>query len=116
MQAQGIHLRRLIYIREEEYKILKGLRDSLLKRWRRFYGKRPKPRIVVKRRLVGWRIKDDLNGRGGRIYPSYEATRIWATRESMMWKWRRVREYYRDFMDDRDEKAIKEQVYRLIHS
>ena len=114
MQAQGIHLRRLIYIREEEYKILKGLRDSLLKRWDRFFGKRSKPHGKKKR--VGWPTRRNLDGRYNKILPGYEATRIWATRESMMWKWRRVREYYKDFIDNGDDKAAREEVYRLMYS
>ena len=118
MQAQGIHLRRLIYIREEEYKILKELRDSLVKRWSRFCRKRPRCRVIAKKERVGWRIKDNLNEGNGRIYPSYEATGIWATRDSMMWKWRMVREYYRDFLswEDDGNKNKKRQVYELMYS
>ena len=116
MQAQGIHLRRLIYISKEEYKILRGLRDSCLKRWERFFGRRSKPRTNGKKKRVGWPTRRDLDGRYNKILPGYEASKIWDTRDSMMWKWRRVREYYKEFVDEKDEKAIKEKMYRLMYS
>ena len=119
MQAQGIHLRRLIYISKEEYKRLRILRDSLVKRWSRFCRKRPRRRVIAKKERVGWPIRAELNGGNGRErYPSYEATRIWATRDSMMWKWRMVREYYRDFLswEDDGNKNKKRQVYELMYS
>lgn len=44
----------------------------------------------------------------------YEPTNIIATRDSLFWSWRRVKEYYRDFLVSEDNGQIKE-AYALMH-
>ncbi|MCK4404469.1 MAG: hypothetical protein KAW02_05195 [candidate division Zixibacteria bacterium] len=48
VQAQGIQLRRLVYLGEEEFKFLKLLRFDFLKRGISFSKNRPEPILLLK--------------------------------------------------------------------
>ena len=98
-KAHGIQVVKLFYLRGEEFKVLKELRDRFVGR---FWGGE-KGSFEVKRsgdskkhRFIS-PIRDVLSP--GRDNPAsvYEATRIWNTRDSLFWSWRRAAEYFRDF-------------------
>jgi hypothetical protein len=115
VQAHGIHLRRLVYLSKEEFKFLRLLRKSFLKRTRQFFIKPPRTRFVTKKEASGYPTNGDLRSRIDNHTPCYEPTNIDATRNSLFWRWRRVKEYYRDFLGMEDNGQAKE-VYALIHS
>jgi hypothetical protein len=115
VQAQGIHLRRLVYLSDEEFKFLKLLRFDFLKRARRFFEKQPEAGIVAKKQALGNSARDDLLPRIDNHTSCYEPTNMINTRDCLFWSWRRVKEYCRDFLVREDNGEAKE-VYALIHS
>ena len=115
VQAHGIHLRRLVYLSKEEFKFLRLLRVDFLKRLHRFFEKQPKAISVTKKQPLLSPTCEDLKPRIDNHTPCYEPTNIMATRDCLFWAWRRVKEYYRDFLDLEDNSKAKE-VYAIIHS
>lgn len=115
VQAHGIHLSRLIYFSEEEFKLLKVLRENFLKKVRGFFEKPPKTRAVARKQPTASPTTVDLSSRIDNHTRCYEPTNILATRNSLFWSWRRVKEYYRDFLVPEENGEAKE-VYALIHS
>jgi len=115
VQAHGIHLSRLIYLSEEEFKFLKVLRENFLKQVRGFFEKPLKTRVAAEKQpIVSPTTVDLLSGIDNHTR-CYEPTNILATRNSLFWSWRRVNEYCRDFLIREDNGELKE-VYALIHS
>jgi hypothetical protein len=115
VQEQGTHLSKLIYLNKEEFNLLKVLRFDFLKRTRRFFENLPKSHFVTQKHRLECPVTQDLNQGNGNTCPDYEPTNILLTRNSLFWRWRRVKEYYRDFLDKEDNGEAKE-VYALIHS
>ena len=110
VQAHGIQVLKLIYLSKKEFRVLKELRE-------RFVG-----RLLGERKGPGEAKKSNESKNHGFISPlrdvlsrgrdnptsDYEATRIWNTRDSLFWNWRRVVEYCRDlFGMDYTKEAYK---------
>ncbi len=115
VQAHGIHLSRLLYLSEEEFKFLKVLRENFLKKVRGFFKKSPKTKAVARKQPTASPKSADLLSGIDNHTRCYEPTNILATRNSLFWSWRRVREYYRDFLVPEENGESKE-VYALMHS
>ena len=115
IQAQGIHLRRLVYLSEEEFNFLKLLRFDFLKRARGFFQKQPRRHFVVKKESLIAPRNEDLKPSIDNHTACYEPTNIINTRDSLFWAWSRVKEYYRDFLVPEENGEAKE-VYALLHS
>lgn len=115
VKEHGIHLFKLIYLNKEEFNLLKRLRLAFLKRARRFFKKEPKPRSLAKKDILECPTTKDPSGGNGKICPSYESTSIHYTRDSLLWGWRRVKEYFRDLFDMDNASATRE-VYALMHT
>ncbi len=143
VQAQGIHLSRLIYLSKEEYEELKELKRSFIKRASSPKGEVSlKAKSLLKKHFCNFSNKrrtylrdprksvsneTSPKGEQERLNPpkaekketdrgfSYEGTNIYHTRESRFWSWRRVREYYRElFIEENMDKKIKT-VKELIY-
>jgi hypothetical protein len=114
VQAQGIHLEKLVYLSKEEFKFLKQKRVEFLKKWGQFGEEEPKVGLGGKKEAIRGCIKEDLKGRIRNHTPCYEATNIHATRDSLIWSWRRVKEYYQDLEEELDSKM--KQMKRLIRN
>ena len=113
VQAQGIHLSKLIYLSEKEFKYLKFLRAEFLKRTGNFFEEPPRtPQSGTKRETQKGSTKEGFKGlrEGDGLY--YEPTNIQATRDSLFWGWRRVKEYYRDIID-LEEKGERKRGIRI---
>jgi len=80
---------------------------------RLFFKNKPKQNSSPKKYRLKRFIKDDLRKANGKTYPSYEPTNISLTRDSSFWRWRRVKEYYRDILNN-DNSLTMKQVYKLI--
>lgn len=115
VQAHGIHLSRLLYLSEEEFKFLKVLRENFLKKARGFFEKPPKTRAVAEKQPTASPVSADLSSGIDNHTRCYEPTNILATRNCLFWSWRRVREYYRDFLVPEENGEAKE-VYALMYS
>jgi len=117
-KAQGIHLplSKLIYINKEEFKLLRSLRFCFLKGIRRFFRKEAKSEKYGEKSSNKSNIKRDLDQGNGKIYPSYEATKIEDTRNSLLWSWRRVRAFYREMQEIYDNKDLQKLAYELKYS
>jgi len=113
VQEEGIHLRKLKYLRVEEFKILSDLKFKFIKRARDFFRKRGKSGFVDKNKAVGCAVRRDNRESNDKIYPCYEPTRIEYARDSLFWSWRRVKEYFRELKGMNDKKLLKE-VYSLM--
>ena len=102
VKPQGIHppLSKLIYLNKEEFKLLRSLRLCFLKRIKGFFRKEAKSENFGKKSFNKSNISEDLNGRNGKACPDYEASKIYNTRNSLLWGWIRVREYYRGLEED----------------
>ena len=86
----------LFYLSSKEFKVLKELRDRFVGRLLgegKGPGEAKKSGDLKNHRFIS-PIRDVLSP--GRDNPAsgYEATRIWNTRDSLFWAWRRVREYF----------------------
>jgi hypothetical protein len=96
---------------EEEFEFLKLKRLDFLKRAGYFGEKPPKGRKVRKKARLRRATNEDLKTGRGKHTHCYEPTNIQATRDSLYWSWRRVSEYYRDFLDEEDGK--RKEVVRI---
>lgn len=91
--VEGLRLRYLLCIGNKRYKILKSyVKDCL-------WGERDNPPRAKKINLSRLSV-----GAGQRIdkrnsVSCYEPTKIWSTRESQFWQWRRVKEWFMEFKD-----------------
>jgi hypothetical protein len=102
----------LIYLSEEEFEFVKFKRLEFLKRVGYFEEKLSRGRKAEKGDALGSPTNEDLK-RGIHRYTSlktqnsgcYEATNISSTRDSLFWSWRRVAEYYQDFLDEEQSKT-----------
>jgi len=109
VQAQGIHLCRLVYLSEEEFEFLELKRVEFLRRLSYFGERGSKGGKVGKKEALGGGERSgtgrgDLKTGRDRHTLCYEPTNISATRDSLYWSWRRVSEYWRDFSDEEDGK------------
>jgi len=105
VQVQGIQVFKLVYLSEEEFEFLKLKRVEFLKRVGYFGEKLPEGRKVEKKDALGSPTNEDLKRGIHRYIPSYEPTNIFSTRDSILWSWRRVAEYYQDFLDEEQTKT-----------
>ena len=115
VQAQGIHIERLVYLSKDEFEFLKLKRVEFLKKWGYFGEGRTKEGLGGKNEAIGGSRREDLKaGRGSRYTPCYEPTDILATRDSLYWSWRRVKEYYQELEEDLDNqmKELKKLIRR----
>ena len=99
VKAHGIQVVKLCSLGQREFKVLKKLRDRFVEKlWggEKALGKAKIP-LEKKNSLFTSPIRDVLNPRIGNPSSFYEATRMWNTRDSLFWGWRRVAEYFRDF-------------------
>jgi len=116
VKVEGIHpLKKLIYLNKEEFSLLRKLRKSFLKRARLFFRKAPKQDSSPRKYRLKRFVRDDLRKIDGKAYPEYEATNAVNVTDSLPWSWRRVKEYYKDFVDVEDKTAMK-QAYMLMTS
>ena len=91
---------------------MKSLRVCFLKRIQGFFKKEPRIASCVKQSF----ITSSKRQYPDKIYPDYEASKIQYTRASLLWGWKRVREFYRDLQEGADNKVIKRTVYNLMYS
>jgi len=96
---------------EEEFEFLKLKRLDFLKRAGYFGEESSEGRKGDKKEALRGSTNEDLQAGRGRYTPCYEPTNIEATRDSLFWSWRRVSEYYRDFLDEEDDK--RKEIIRI---
>jgi hypothetical protein len=98
-----------------EFKVLKKLRDGVVGRvlgeWKN-PSEAKKPTHFQNSLFIS-PIRDVLSPGKDNLASGYEATGIWSTRDSILWAWRRVREYLNDWFDPID--GTKE-AYALMRS
>ena len=89
---KGLRLEKLLIIGEVRFKALEDyVRKSL------FFCKGRKDR--KKPELKAAPIKDKYQIDPGSNRSSYEASKIWATRQGLWWRWQRVREWFSEFSE-----------------
>ena len=115
VQAHGIHLCRLLYLSEEEFKFLKVLRENFLNKVRGFFEKPQKIRTAAEKQPIVSLTTVDLSSGIDNHARCYEPTNMVTTRDALFWGWRRVNEYCRDFLTKEDNSEARE-VYALMHS
>lgn len=85
----------------KEFKVLKILRDRFVGRL--LGGEKPSGEAKTpshkKISLFRSPLRDVVSLGQDNPTSAYEATRIWSTRESVFWNWRRVAEYFRDTLE-----------------
>jgi hypothetical protein len=92
----------LLCIGEVRFKVLRDyVRKSLFFYKGRKNTKRPKPVSTP---------ADKYELKIGHSRQSYEGTKVWETRESLFWQWRRVREWSSQF----DEPVYPERILKSI--
>ena len=110
VQAQGIHLCRLVYLREEEFRFLEVKRLDFLERLGYFGEEGISGKKAGRKETLRGSRDEGLGGGRGEYGLSYESTNIDATRDSLFWSWRRVGEYWRDISDIEDHGSSREVV------
>lgn len=103
-------------MKEKEFLFLKGLRDRfvgrVLREWKR--PSEAKKQVHFQNGSIISPIRDVLSpGRNNNPTSGYEATGVWGTRDSLLWAWRRVREYLNDWFDPIDG---HKEAYALMQS
>ena len=115
VKAHGIQVVNLCYLGGREFLFLRKLRDRFVRRvlgeWKS-PSEAKTPAHFQNSRIIG-PIRDVLNPSRINSVSSYEATGIWSTRDSILWAWRRVREYLSDWFDPIDD---YEEAYALMRS
>ena len=89
---KGLELKKLLIIGEVRFKVLKDYIGRSL-----FFYKGRKNRKKPELKAVFSKAKHKVNHEYTK--QSYEASKIWATRQSRFWQWRRVNEWFRQFKD-----------------
>jgi len=87
-----LELKKLLIIGEVRFKVLR----DYVKRSLFFYKgrkNRKEPELKAVCIKANHKTNHDYNRQ------SYEATKIWVTRQSRFWQWRRVNEWFRQFKD-----------------
>ena len=110
VKAHGIQVVKLFYLGVGEFKLLKKLRDRFVSGFgieEKDLGEAKKPLYSKNNRIIS-PIRDVLSP--GRDNPpsSYEATRVWNTRDSLFWGWRRVAEHFRDLFGKDYQREVHE--------
>ena len=110
VKAHGIQVVKLFYLGVGEFNLLKKLRGRFV----RGVGFEEKDLDEAKKSLCSKNyhiispIRDVLNLGIGNPASGYEAARMWNTRDSLFWGWRRVAEYFRDFFGKDHEREVYE--------
>lgn len=113
IKVEGIHLFKLFYLIDEEFVLLKKLKSSFLKRARELFKNGPILQYYAKNKPLASHITKDDHPDNGKICPGYEPTKIEYTRDSLLWSWRRFKEYWSDIQDGHiDEMAIEARSLR----
>jgi len=97
----------------EDFKFLKVLRFKFLEKTAGFFKKPRKKKSAAKKQAITSPTTNDFTARIDNHTCCYEPTKIIATRNSLFWGWRRVKEYYRDFLSVEDNGEAKE-AYALM--
>ena len=89
---EGLELKKLLIIGEVRFKVLEEyVRRSLF-----FYrGRKNRKKPELKVSPIMGKCQPDLDSNR----PSYESSKIWDTRQSLWWKWQRVREWFDEFSE-----------------
>ena len=95
--------------------MLKVLRFNFLERAGLLFGKQLQPLFTPHKETPEHSLIQEFSVTNGNTYPEYEASNILATRNSLLWGWIRVKEYYRDFLGI-DDDGVMEKVAELIYS
>jgi hypothetical protein len=96
VKAHGIQAVRLCYLSWKEFKVLRKLRDGFVGRLlgeRKGLGEAKTP-PHSKNPWFRSPVRDVLDPARTNPSSSYQATRMWHTRESAFWNWRGVKEYW----------------------
>jgi hypothetical protein len=97
---------------EVEFRFLDYKRLYFLRRVGSFSESPQEWRWFRKKEALGSSISEDQKMRRHNYQPGYEPTNIHSTRDSLFWGWRRVKEYYRDLLEFREDKR-KEKIIRI---
>jgi len=98
----------LFYLIDDEFVLLKKLRSCFLKRARSFFKKYSKPRSAAKKQALECPVIKDDSRSNGKIPPEYEPSKAESTKESLVHRWARMKEYYRVLDDEYSRQALKE--------
>ena len=115
VKAHGIQVVRLCYLGGREFRVLKKLRDRFVGR-ALGEGKSPseaKTPTHFQNGCIISPIRDVLSPGRDNPASNYEVSDIWDTRDSILWAWRRVREYLNDWFDPIDD---YKEAYALMRS
>jgi len=115
VKAHGIQVVKLCYLGGREFLFLRKLRDRFVARLlgeRKGPGEAKQSRAFENHRFIS-PLRDVLSPCRENPTSGYEATCVWDTRNSLLWAWRRVREYLNDWFDPID--GTKE-AYALMRS
>ena len=89
---KGLELKKLLIIGEIRFKVLEDyVKKSLFFYKRRKNRKNPELKIVP--------VQDNHKFKRAYNRQPYEASKIWVTRDSSFWQWRRVREWFSQFKE-----------------
>ena len=113
VKEEGIHLRRLIYLTEEEFKFLKILRFEFLRKTGQFFKKGLNRSPEAEKEPQGCPESEDDSQSNGNGYASYEATNIGFTWDSLYWSWRRVKEFHNSLCEDERCNDLSRQAKEL---
>jgi hypothetical protein len=110
VKAHGIQVVNLCCLGCKEFKVLKKLRDRfVVKLWgggkNSSFSKAPP---LLNRHCFISPLRDVLSPGRGNSPSGYEATRMWNTRDSLFWGWRRTTEYFRDLFEIDHSKEVHE--------
>ena len=116
---EGIQVRKLLFLREKDFKLLEILKEKFLRRTRSFWkgekeALKTRARKAVERRTVN-------EARLDREGFEYESSEYWKGRETEYWRWMRVYEYHRgrteqERLEWQEEVAIKVQERSRINA
>jgi len=89
---KGLRLKKLLIIGGVRFEVLEEyVRRSLF-----FYrGRKNRKKLELKAVSIKDKYQLDLDSNR----QSYESSRIWATRQSLLWRWQRVREWFDEFSE-----------------
>ena len=93
VQAHGIHLERLRYLKDREFEFLEKLKKRFLRRIQKFFDKKEsKVSLVVEKKPKSIYVLKPVRS-------TYEVSNMVNTRDSLLWSWLRVKEYMRNMKE-----------------
>lgn len=106
---EGIQVRKLLFLREKDFKFLERLKEKFLRKARKFFERSGEAKEEGPRKAVARRSEEEEEFDKGRV--GYEFKRCWKEAQC---SWLRMYEYYKERNEEREYQRQERIAGRII--